>query len=465
MKKLIVAVLAVLTVFSFTGCAPSGGISNSQSVANRTDIGAIFTDTFKGDSKEISVTYSETAPAGVSAEAVSKSTTKILYAIAKYDGYTGDGDGVIDGMLVFILQTTEENGSYKITSYSTVVPEGETLTITVGTDQHELDIKVKEGTTASGTITKTGNTFTASAVTVLEPSSSEVSVSIDGQNVAIADEPVIPPSPAPSSGFDTLLKDYISLIMTQNTISSIFSYTSESNPTELIDQVDNSIVGHISQGANSVTFTSNNGGKVHVTDDTVVTWTGSAVMTSTYNGDNASAEYKNFKITKIEGSDIPAGYPASFTYSKINGKLSGNFSDTEMFLMAGSLSFDGRKYSGDELEMGMFALYLPMNIVTNKNAFNGTEGDLSSFNSNESPVVIEGKWTNTDGKVSITDGKISAYGMTAYFSFDLSNQPSSNAMTIDAYSFGNTKSQEKISEQNIAFINMINRESNSSNWG
>ena len=64
MKKLMTALIAVLTILSFVSCSPSSsGTSSSQSVANRTDISAIFSDTFSND-PHITVIYSDTPPRG-----------------------------------------------------------------------------------------------------------------------------------------------------------------------------------------------------------------------------------------------------------------------------------------------------------------------------------------------------------------------------------------------------------------
>ncbi len=440
MKKLMTALIAVLIIFSFVSCSPSSsGPSSSQSVANRTDISAIFTDTFSNN-PHITVTYSDTPPEAASA---ARSTTKIIYAIADYDGYTGDGDGVIDGSLVFVLQTTEENGVYTITSYSTYVPEGESLTITIGNNTHELDINVKEGTTASGTITKTGETFTATAVSVSEPSESEVSISIDGEDVEIKEEPVITPEPSTDGKYTTLLKDFYSTNMSMLFSSGIIEQCSVSQSNKIVDAFDASnTIGTYSNG----TYTLNDGGSVHITEQTVFSWEGSLTISgSSY---SPVVDFKNFRIKSITGGDVPVYIPKNFDYTKLNGRLAGDFSETGIMIAMGDLKFDGKTHSEADLLMGNIMIMIPMQLSNSYYFSSGSAGDLSELNNDENPMKFSGQWKKENGKLSISNGTIEGMGIKASFTLEMEESASYNRL-ITAYRFGSGSKLETIENANL----------------
>lgn len=428
MKKYLMALLAAVLIISFAGCTQydysllgyywqeqqSQAKKDAQDIASRTDLESLFTETFNGGAK---ITLYENDPYASTASALlsGRASSKVYFAVAEYDGFKGSGEGAIYGKMVYILQTSEDNGVIRVTSYSAYVPAGESLSVVIDGEEHELDISVSDNTSVSGTITKDSSGKLSASITISEMPESSVSVSVDGQKVDVSEEPS--DVPVAEGKYTVMMNDmYTSMVsgMVLSGIVGLDDADSTEFPREIKDNVSGNVIATVTLVDGEPYYTIKNGGSYHVTETSTVTWEGSVETGAPDSADNMIT-FDGFRITGVTGSDVPAWLPKDFSYSKLDGKASGSFSESEMMAGLSSISFDGRTYGDDDIIPATFMFMVPMNLSQKSLYDNSTEGNLNEFSFGEGAPVFEGTWKLENGIISIPEGSVEAYGVSAEF--------------------------------------------------
>ena len=221
MKHMLVLLMAAMLVFSFAGCTQydfsaledfwqnqNEETEKAQETADKADIPSIFGLTFADDAENVSIEYSEDRAELMASRAAAD---KELFVKATYTGFKIGNGSELYGSLLFAFNTTFENGTYSVSSYTAEMIGRTPLTLIVDGESHELEVEVRRSTEASGTITASGDVFTA-AVSLEKPSNRDLSVRLDNQNVDAGKEEE--PSRPPVSGeitYNQMLKDFFSL--------------------------------------------------------------------------------------------------------------------------------------------------------------------------------------------------------------------------------------------------------------
>ena len=468
MKRMVMLLLAAMLVFSFAGCTQydfsaledfwqeqfeeSQNRKDAQKIADRSDLSSLIKDAFKN----ADITYYEENPFGASS---SRTVMKILYAVADYDGYHS-GDAIVDGKLLFILQTSEDNGKYTIESYTVEIPADEPLKLTIDGKVHELSITVSADTKAYGTITKNGDEFTASSISLSEPAENSISISIAGQDVNVSEDNGSS-VPAPADGYDAMLADYVSYLFTiqlwSNFVSPEEGTQPEEKPTELLDAEGNKI-GTISYDASGEpTYILNNGGQACIDNESgmMISWTGS-IESSDMEYNSASIEFSDFRITgitvKSETEPETSVLPEDVVFSTLDGGVSGVSQDETDFSGTMDITFNGRSYDQNEI-MTMTVIFMLPTILSNADVVyeEGTDIALGKVIDTDIPVDIQGTYSNENGVVSIK-GECSLWDMENYFSLSMNAEVQGTGYnrSILGYTFGPDSE-----ELTVSYLNLI----------
>ena len=479
MKHMLVLLMAAMLVFSFAGCTQydfsaledfwqnqNEETEKAQETADKADISSIFGLTFADDAKNVSIEYSEDRAELMASRAAAD---KELFAKATYTGFEIGNGSELYGSLLFAFNTSFENGTYSVSSYTAEMIGRTPLTLTVDGESHELEVEVRRSTEASGTITASGDVFTA-AVSLEEPSKRDLSVRLDNQNVDAGKEEE--PSRLPVSGditYNQMLKDFFSLAASAMSCSYL---------TESIEVPEDGGTFNIMADNNvkvgDATFTSYNGSLIctdfsitssgsYTKDGDTFSWTGTAYLET--NGTESTYIFNNFQIKEVPESvmEIPLA-----EFAVINGYMTTSASDSELNSMFADadLQFDSRDYGTDDLMTMTLLTVIPMNLASYE--FAGASGEISIPEAENAGFDFSVSWTSAeDGSISITDGLVNAEINSKKYSyaFELgltapmeTSDPEMTKRGISSFRFGATA--DSFSDIDAEILNFIMQTAN-----
>lgn len=478
MKHMLVLLMAAMLVFSFAGCTQydfsaledfwqnqNEETEKAQETADKADISSIFGLTFADDAKNVSIEYSEDRAELMASRAAAD---KELFAKATYTGFEIGNGSELYGSLLFAFNTSFENGTYSVSSYTAEMIGRTPLTLTVDGESHELEVEVRRSTEASGTITASGDVFTA-AVSLEEPSNRDLSVRLDNRNVDAGKEEE--PSRPPVSGeitYNQMLKDFFSLA----TSAMSCGYLADSIGPSASGTFD--IIADNNVKVEEATFTSYNRSLIctdfsitssgsYTKDGDTFSWTGTAYLET--NGTESTYTFNNFQIKEVPESvmEIPLT-----EFAVINGYMTTSTSDSELNSMFADadLQLDSRDYGTDDLMTMTLLTVIPMNLASDN--FKGDSGELNNSGAENAGFDFSGSWTSAeDGSISITDGLVNAEINSKKYSyaFELgltapmeTSDPEMTKRGISSFRFGATA--DSFSDIDAEILNFIMQAAN-----
>ena len=389
-----------------------------------------------------------------------RSVDKIFYAVADYDN-EWFGDGYVDGKILFVLHTTQnDDGSYRINTYTAEIPMGESLTLTIDGEEHELEIEVSDETAVvSGSITVKGGNVTASAITASEPADSSIKVSIDGQNVSVSDTPE---APVASSDYDELLMNMISIMFSSQFVNSGIDFPSFAESDAEIGQVYEATLTDSQNneyGTYKYTYINDDAGMTAgvlteviintdgtaVIEASTVTWKESIEYEFNVAENSGSITYHNFQVTKISGPAAEA-IPEGFELALIDGETSGALLEGDMTTGSMDLSFNGKKLTYEDSITMTLLMMIPAGLSSAE--YEGS-GSLADILDNEDMPVNGTYSTNSNNEISV-EGNFSGMGISADFTLTFAgtiNEGSYNRKIL-SYTFN----QESVNPECINFL-------------
>ena len=198
-KTLLTALSIVLMLFAFASCDNNSGNpgfgGDTQQVANQLKPADLVKDVLKSGAKGVDVVY-ELIPASSTTSSVKVAEQYTLKVTVTFTGYETAAGTITDGVIVYMIPGTVDNGRFSATGSCTITTEEE---LVVETEEGNVPVEINDSK-ATVTVTATvdaDNNVDKNNVTTTVTVSAEIETTVDGDSVKTPEE--TKPEPAPET--------------------------------------------------------------------------------------------------------------------------------------------------------------------------------------------------------------------------------------------------------------------------